>query len=237
MGSRVGCIGQHPAVAELPNGNRRVIFASPRGNDFAAVAGQHAVEAQDRRHGRQVEAFQDGVLFRYRFGAKAFGALAQVFVVQTAHGQNLAQRRAPPAAFAELTVEAQPAPEEHHVRSGLDRLDGQPRAIGKREHPCAEQFAVEERRIELEIFGLDIGKNHNVVFGEYFLESTRFHVIEIPGRHALDLKFAAGLDRFEQPMAVVDHIQPLGGMIKRCLRIDRPQLDGPVANVIDLFDG
>src|SRR2546422_9400638 len=74
VGSRVGCIGQHPAFAELPNGNRRVIFASPRGNDFAAVAGQHAVEAQDRRHGRQVEAVQDGVLFRYRFGAKAFGA-------------------------------------------------------------------------------------------------------------------------------------------------------------------
>ena len=118
------------------------------------------------------------------------------------------------------------------MRSGFHRFHGETGAVWESQDFRAKEFPIEERRVELEVLGLHIGKDDDVVFLQYFLVTARFHVVEIPGGNAGDLELAAGLDGFQEPVAVVDEVQSLRGMVEGSLGIDRAELNGPIADVI-----
>src|SRR5689334_17380289 len=89
--------------------------------------------------------------------------------------------------------------------------------------------------MQLEILRLDIRKNDDVVGVQNLFIAAGLEIIEIPSGHAGDFELAAGLDGLKQPMAIVDEVQALGGVVKRSLGINGSELDRPIADVINAF--
>jgi len=234
VGCGVGGVGEDASFPAGAGDEGRVGRSGPSGEHLAAFAGYHAVVSEDRGHAGKIDSFGDRVAFSDGFRAKAFRALAKVLDLEALAGKNFGQSGPPPTAFAHLAIEAEPASEKDGVDTArLNGLHGQADAVRKGEDFGAEEVTVEELWMQLEVLRLDVRENDHVVFLEDLFVFARRHVVEIPSRHALDLVSAGFLGGSDQPLAVVDEVQALGGVVERGLRIDRSQLDRPVADVVD----
>src|SRR5207244_5228037 len=110
---------------------------------------------------------------------EALGALDQVVLVETPHRQNLLQPGPVPSTYADLSRERQPATQEHHALTGGDSLDRQTNAIREREDPRTQLGAIEELRMQLEVLGLDVAEDQDVVGPENLLVGTGGQVVEL----------------------------------------------------------
>src|SRR5437773_9403906 len=88
--------------------------------------------------------------------------------------------------------------------------------------------------MQLEVLGLDVAEDQDVVRPENLLVSAGGQVVELPGRHVGHLVATTRFQGLLQPFAVVVELEALPRVIERSLREQRAAPHGPVADVVNL---
>src|SRR5256885_6746147 len=165
----IGHVGERLTCAERPHRDQRIAGLLHGQQDIAPVPGQDFILAEDRGKAGEIDAVEGRFGARCECGSETLSALDQVILIEAPHRENLLQSSPVPATLAHLSRERQPAAQEHHPLTGSDSLDRQANAIREREDARAQLAAIEELRMQLEVLGLDVAEDQDVVGPENLL--------------------------------------------------------------------